>query len=207
MEITVNGKRRDHLGAGDLRAVETRAATAAVEGAVLPPDEASRAYRAGLRRHFGIMAALGIALGLAILIGGLAAAPSPDRIKVILTGTVCAGVVVGGAWWRFNHALTTWTARLTERVGALPPSGTPVRVDTRGLSIGARAAQWPALALAVIEVTERNSDDSRTITIDRLVLANGAGPIVLDRHLMQNGAAIVDTAYCKVVRERGVTEL
>jgi hypothetical protein len=207
MKITVNGKPRDRLGAADLRAVETPAATAAADGAVLPPDEASRGYRAGLRRHFGIMAALGIALGLAILIGGLAAAPSPDRIKVILTGTVCAGTVVAGARWQFNRALAAWTARLTERVAALPPAGTPVRVDTRGVGVGARAAQWPALALATLELTERNSEDSRTITVDRLVLANDGGPLVLDRHLMGNGAAIVDTAYCRLVRERGVTEL
>jgi hypothetical protein len=207
MEITVNGKPREVLRAGDERAVEMRSATSAAEGRVLPADEASAAYRAGIRRYFGIMAALGIALGLAILAGGLAVAQPQDRIKVILTGSISAGVVVAGARWRFNRALAAWTARLAGRVAALPPAGTPVHFDMRGVSVGARAAEWAALSLGAIELTERNSEDSRAFIVDRLVLSNTAGPLTLDRHLMHNGAAIVETAYCKLVRERGLKEL
>jgi hypothetical protein len=207
MQITVNGKPRETLRTRDERAVETRSATGAAEGKVLPADEASRGYRAGIRRYFGIMAALGIALGIAILAGGLAVAQPQDRIMVILTATISAGVVVAGARWRFTRARAAWTARLAECVAALPPAGTPVRLDTRGVTVGARAAEWPALALGAIELTERNSEDSRTITVDRLVLSDAAGPLTLDRHLIGNGGAIVETAYCKLVRERGLKEL
>ncbi len=207
MEITVNGKPREPLHARHERADETRSAAGAAEGEVLPADEASQAYRAGIRRYFGIMAALGIALGLAILAGGLAVAQPQDRIKVVLTGTISAGVVVAGARWRFNRALAAWTARLAERIAALPPVGTPVRLDSRGVTVGARAAQWPALLLGAIELTERNSEDSQAFIVDRLVLSNTAGPLTLDRHLMRNGAAIVETAYCKLVREPGLKEL
>ena len=68
-------------------------------------------------------------------------------------------------------------------------------------------AEWPALALGSIAFTELSSDDSRTLIVDRLVLSHAAGPITLDRHLMRNGAAIVEAAYCKLVRERGLKEI
>ena len=207
MKITVNNKPREHLSAGNVRVVQLKSAAAEAEGAVLPANEASRSYRAGTARAFTIMGGFGIALGLAILGGGLWVAQPADRIMVILTGTASAAVVVAGARWRYTRALATWDRRLAERVAALPAAGTPVRVDDKGVTLGVHRAEWPALAISEIELTEQSSENDSTITVDRLVLNSAAGPIVLDRHLMQNGGALVETAYKKLVRERGVKEL
>jgi len=205
MKITINGKPRDRLSAGDLRVIRLKAAAAEAEGAVLPPDEASRGYRAATARGFTIMGGFGVLLGLAILGGGLWVAQPADRIAVILTGTAAAVAVVGGARWRYKRALATWDRRLAERVAALPPAGTRVRVDADGVSLGTRRADWPALGIGEIELTEQTSENDSTITVDRLVLASTAGSIVLDRHLMQNGGAIVETVYRRL-SERGVKE-
>lgn len=207
MKITVNGKPRDRLSAGQLRVVQLKGAGSEAEGAVLPADEASRSYRAATARAFTILSGIGIALGLAILGGGLAAAQPADRILVILTGTASAVIVVAGARWRYNRALASWDRRLAERVAALPPAGTRIRVDADGVTLGARRAEWSGLNIGEIELTEQNNENDSTITVDRLVLTAAAGPIVLDRHLMQNGGAVVESAYGKLVRGRGVKEL
>lgn len=207
MKITVNGKPRERLSAGHERVVQLKGAGNEAEGAVLPADEASRSYRAGTARTFTIMGGFGVALGLAILGGGLAAAQSADRMMVILTGTASAAVVVAGARWRYSRALATWDRRLAERIAALPPAGTRVHVDADGVSVGVRRAEWSGLGIGEIELSEQTSENDSTITVDRLVLTAAAGPIVLDRHLMQNGGAIVESAYRKLVRERGMKEL
>jgi len=202
VQVTVNGKPRGVWRVRDTMGVTLREAADEASGEVLSAEAASQVYRALSLRAFVIKSALGVFLGLCILVPGLAVAAPTDRIWVILTAAGMAGAVLLGSRWLYGRALATWSVRLGERAAALPPVGAAVRVDATGVKFGDRSAAWDRLMLEALELTQRSDDTSSVTTVDRLVAASANGPIALDRHFLRNGGAIVDTAFRKLARER-----
>jgi hypothetical protein len=98
-------------------------------------------------------------------------------------GLVAVGaVIIGGAFVLFmylllGHRIRTWNRRLQHRSEGLPPAGTAIFLDSKGLSVGAEIFAWPQLAIDQIELTQGSlSSDGQTTTIyvlERLALVAG----------------------------------
>lgn len=206
MQVTVNGKPRRVWRVRDTMGVHLVKAADEACGEVLSADAASQAHRGSSARESLIQSAFGVALGLAILVPGLMVGKPADRIWIVLTASASAGAVIVAARWRYRRALARWSVGIGERAAALPPVGALVRVDVSGVTSGDRSAPWDRLTLAALELSERSDENSSVTTVDRLIAVSPDGPIALDRQFLSNGAAIVDAAFRKLARERGVGE-
>jgi hypothetical protein len=128
-----------------------------------------------------------------------------DRGPTILFALVMMGVSAGLIRWGYRRTERRWHARLPERVAALPPPGTPARLDAAGLVIGDRSIAWSELSVGQVELQALSNADDKTYLVERLVLRSPGPDITLDRNLMQNlmqnGALIVENAYRRLLRE------
>ena len=138
---------------------------------------------------------------LAITIAGLVGDPIDGALIAV------GALVIGGAFLPFmylllSHRIRTWNRSLQHRSEGLPPSGTAIFLDAKGLSVGAEIFAWPQLAIDQIELTQGSlPSDGQTTTIyvlERLSLLAGTKAVVLDRAMMQNGLLLVDNAWHKL---------
>ena len=201
MRTLVNDKPVDALTPRQERGFMLSRVQQDVKATVLTPAEATETYIAQTRRWFMILGGIAIVLMLAIATAGLVGDP--------MDGTfIAVGVlVIGGAFVLFmylllGHRIRTWNRKLQHRSEGLPPAGTAIFLDAKGLSVGAEIFAWPQLAIDQIELTEGSlSSDGQTTTIyvlERLSLRAGTKTIVLDRAMLQNGLLLVDNAWRKL---------
>ncbi len=201
MRTLVNDKPVDALTPRQERGFMLSRVQQDVKATVLTPAEATETYIAQTRRWFMILGGIAIVLMLAIATAGLVGDP--------MDGTfIAVGVlVIGGAFVLFmylllGHRIRTWNRKLQHRSEGLPPAGTAIFLDAKGLSVGAEIFAWPQLTIDQIELTEGSlSSDGQTTTIyvlERLSLRAGTKTIVLDRAMLQNGLLLVDNAWRKL---------
>ena len=86
----------------------------------------------------------------------------------------------------------------------MPPAGTAIFLDAKGLSVGSETFAWPSLAIDQVELTRTSASSGETSTVihivDRLSLSAGTKTVVLDRTMLQNGLLLVDNAWRKLRR-------
>ena len=207
MIIRINDKSRDSLPTREERRISVSAAAGEVEGEVTSAQEATATLMRTARWFFSAMLVLVGALLVAI---GFAAAyellPS-ERLPALLFAVLAAAVCVALMRWSYLRTMKRWNGRLAERVSAIAPVGTRIRLDDLGLTIGDAVASWADLSLAGVDMAKVSSDDDWGFILERMTIVGGAAPIALDRNLMRGGAAILDTAYRRLIRDRGIVEL
>jgi hypothetical protein len=123
-------------------------------------------------------------------------------------GFVAVGaVIIGAAFVLFmylllGHRVRTWNRKLQHRSEGLPPPGTAISIDAKGLSVGAETFAWPSLAINGIELTRASVSSGETTSvihvIERLSLMAGTKTVVLDRAMLQNGLLLIDNAWRKL---------
>jgi hypothetical protein len=201
MRILINDKPVDALTPRQEKSFMLSRAEPEVKATVLTPAEATETYIAQTKCWLMILGGIAIVLMLAIAIAGLIGDP--------MDGTfIAVGVlVIGGAFVLFMYLLLgrrvrTWHRKLQHRSEGLPPAGTAIFLDAKGLSVGAEIFAWPQLAIDQVELTRgsvTSGDQTSTIYIvERPSLTAGAKTIVLDRTMLQNGLLLVDNAWRKV---------
>jgi hypothetical protein len=114
---------------------------------------------------------------------------------------ICA-VFVLFMYLLLGHRVRTWNSKLAHRSEGLPPAGTAIFLDAKGLSVGSDIFAWPSLAIDQVELTRASTSSGETSTVihivDRLSLSAGTKTIVLDRAMLHNGLLLVDNAWRKL---------
>jgi len=172
-----------------------------VKAMVLAPAQATEAYIAQTKRWVMILGGIALVLMLGIAIAGLVGDPL-DGDLVAVGAVFIAGAFMLFMYLLLGHRIRTWNRKLQHRSEGLPPAGTAIFLDAKGLSVGAEIFAWPQLAIDQVELTEGSlASDGQTTTIyvvERLSLLAGTKAIVLDRAMLQNGLLLVDNTWRKL---------
>jgi hypothetical protein len=137
----------------------------------------------------------------AIAIAGLVGDPMDGGMIAI------GAVIIGAAFGLFmylllGHRVRTWNHKLQHRSEGLPPAGTAIFLDAKGLSVGSDIFTWPSLTIDQVDLTRSTVSSGETSTVvhivERLSLLAGTKTIVLDRAMLQNGLLLVDNAWRKL---------
>jgi hypothetical protein len=205
MRILINDEPADSLTAKQEKSFMLSRVEQEVKAIVLTPAEATGVYISQTKRWFLILGSIAIVLIAALAITGLVADPMDG-------GFVAVGaVIIGAAFVLFmslllGHRIRTWNRKLQHRGEGLPPAGTAIFLDAKGLSVGSDVFAWPSLAIDQVELTRTSASSGETSTVihivERLSLLAGTKPIVLDRAMLQNGLLLIDNAWRKL---RGTT--
>lgn len=198
MRVLINGKPVDALTAKQERELILSRTEEAVQGSVLPADQATDTYIRQTKRLFVILGSIGIVLILGISIAG-AISDEMDGWLIAPAGVVIAGALALFIFLLLRHRIRVWNRGLAHRLEGLAPAGTAIAIDANGLSVAAEAFAWPSLAIELVEVTRfSTSSGEQTNTsyiIDRLSLAASTRVIVLDKAMTKNGPLIVDNVW------------
>ncbi len=170
----------------------------AVTGTVLSSAEATDAFVRQTRRWFVILGGIAIVVMLAISVAGAVSDPI-DGWSIAVGGPVMAGVLALFLRWMLRRRIRSWNRTLEHRGQGLPPAGTTIGIDAKGLTSGPEVFAWPSLAIAEVEMTSYNAPSGDTTTlvtvIERLSLAAGGRAVVLDRAMLRNGPQLVDNVW------------
>jgi len=201
MRILINDKPVDALTPKQEKSFMLSRVEPEIKATVLTPAEATEFYITQTKRWFRILGGIALVLIVAFAIVGLVADPMDG-------GFVAVGaVIIGGAFVLFmylllGHRLRTWNRKLAHRSEGLPPAGTAIFLDTKGLAVGAEIFAWPSLAIDQVELTRTSVSSGGTTSvirvIERLSLVAGTKAIVLDRAMLQNGLLLIDNAWRKL---------
>jgi hypothetical protein len=172
-----------------------------IAGSVIKAEHATAAVIRSTRIFFTSISVLAGVLFIGIVMGAIYGLAPGELWPTLLFALVMMALVAGLIRWGYRKTERQWQARLPDRVAALPPPGTPVRLEAVGVAIGDQSFEWSELSVEQIELCELSSQDDRSYLIERLKLRGRAGGITLDRNLMENGALIVETAYRRLLRD------
>ena len=191
MRIVIGGKLSPDLTPKQLAAINPYRPAARLSGKVMSEDVASAAFVGETRQLYAILAAIVFVLTLAV---GLLAAPG-DEI-VVYSFIVSANILL----WLFlffllRRRVSAWTAAAGGRGLGLPPEGTIVTVDDKGLEVGGKLLAWPALRIDQVNLADYTSRGNPYYLIERLSLATASEVVVLDAMMIGNGRPIVGNAW------------
>jgi hypothetical protein len=191
MRIVVGGKLSPDLTAKQYAAINPYRQAARVSGKVMSEEEASAAFVGETRQIYAIFAAVVFVLTLAT---GLLAVPGDEA--VLYSFIVAANLLL----WLFlffmlRRRISKWTADAGGRGLGLPPAGTTVTVDDRGLEVGGTLLAWPALRIDQVDLADHTSRGNPYYLIDRLSLATASEVVVLDAMMIENGRVIVGNTW------------
>ena len=198
MRILINDKPVDALTPTQEKSFMLSRVEQEVKAIVLTPAEATQTYVAQTKRWFTILG--GIAIGLMATVAIVSFIADPMDGGFVAVGAV----IIGAAFVLFMYLLLgrrvgTWNRKLQHRSEGLPPAGTAIFIDAKGLSVGAEIVPWSSLAIDQVELTRTSvsSGDTTSVihVIERLSLLAGTKSIVLDRAMLQNGLLLVDNAW------------
>jgi hypothetical protein len=201
MKVLINGKEKEKLSAWQERLVAVGRKQEDITGSVITAEEATAALMRWTRIFLTSVVVLAGVLFVGIMVVAMYGLQPSERAPTIAFALVMMGVSAGLIRWGYRRTERRWRARLPERVAALPPPGTPVRLDAVGVVIGGRSFAWSELGVGQVELQALSSPDGTTYLVERLVLRGPGSDITLDRNLMQNGALIVENAYRRLLRE------
>jgi hypothetical protein len=193
MKLTINDREVDEFSPGQWRSVTIGDGMPHVEGYVLSVEEARAAIQRGMMVY-----SLSLTIFIPAVFVGVAVLSGPPARALMLPYTpFLAGGVLMLCCLMSTIKQGSFRAHLPDRMAALPPAGTRLRLDGRGISVGDRVLGWTDLRVSSIAFeTRQRAHSRRDLLIKRLTLQAPRGPdLVLDRVLMQNGVAIVDQAY------------
>jgi hypothetical protein len=175
----------------------------ALDGAVLDAREAVAAFLLSWRSLFGGIGFAGLML-VVIPLGGVMFAAPLTTIAFIAVPSIAIGVFLLAV--RQISVRQRWDAGVAERVAALAPPGTPVRLDEDGVAVGNVSAAWGALTVERLDLNFDEGDEGQDAfyRVERITLAAGDKRIALDRDLISGGQALVDAAYARLVAPRGL---
>jgi hypothetical protein len=201
MRILINGKPVDALTPRQEKSFRLSRADAEVKATVLTPAEATQAYVAETKRWFLILGGLAVVVLLGMAVAGPLIDPMDGGFIAVGALIICA-VFVLFMYLLLGHRVRTWNSKLAHRSEGLPPAGTAIFLDAKGLSVGSDIFAWPSLAIDQVELTRASTSSGETSTVihivDRLSLSAGTKTIVLDRAMLHNGLLLVDNAWRKL---------
>jgi hypothetical protein len=201
MRILINDKPVDALTPKQEKSFMLAHVEPEVKAAVFTPAEATEFYVTQTRRWFRILGGIALVLMAAIAIAGVVGDPMDGGMIAI------GAVIIGAAFGLFmylllGHRVRTWNHKLQHRSEGLPPAGTAIFLDAKGLSVGSDIFAWPSLTNDQVDLTRSTVSSGETSTVvhivERLSLLAGTKTIVLDRAMLQNGLLLVDNAWRKL---------
>ena len=207
MKVTVNGKSSETWSASDALGVSLPKSMREAVGEVLEIGPASRSYRAEALRDFVVHSGLGVALGAAIFLGGLALVDSREHLTIAISAALPAISVALAARWQYRRDVAKWNRRVAGRMEGLPAAGTPILVDDEGVRVGRDKYFWTIMTPVALELIERSNENESVWVAERIVVEASGRTLAFDRALMRNGGEIVDAAYARLVRERARLEV
>ncbi len=201
MRILVNDKPVDALMPRQEKSFTLSRAEQEVKAIVLTSAEATQAYVAQTKRWFLILGGLAVL----VMLGTAAAGPFIDPMDggfISVGALIICAVFVLFMYLLLGHRVRTWNRKLAHRSEGLPPAGTAIFLDAKGLSVGSDIFAWPALVIDKVELTlasvSSGDSSSDVLIVERLSLSAGTKTIVLDRAMLRNGLLLVDNAWRKL---------
>ncbi len=200
MQLFVNGKKRDGLSPGQERDITLGRKQSEVQSFVLAGDVATATFFRILRIVY--LSLGGFCIAAFVAVGVFALTDYQELWPVVPVAVVLAVAMPLFMRWMYRRQTRQWLSRLPERVAALPPSGTIVRLDVAGLTSGGRTLAWPDMTVSLLELIATQFENASSYYVDRMVIVAGRETIALDRRLMKNGQMIVDEAYRRLCRKQ-----
>jgi hypothetical protein len=207
MLMFVDGKPVDSYGTRRSPKVQAKAPRRMpLDGAVLDARQAGAAFLLSWRSLFGGVGFAGLMLVIVPLGGIIFAANSIPltTIAFIAVPSIAIGIVLLVV--RQVGVRRRWDAGVAERVAALPPPGTQVRLNEDGVAVSDVSAAWGELTVQRLDLNYFEGDEGQDpfYRVERVTLAAGDKRIVLDRDLISGGQALVDAAFARLVAPRGL---
>jgi len=193
MRVSMNGKPFRELDPGLERRLAVRKTVEVAQGVVLTPDEAVAQATRGMKLLYGFALSLGAVISLGAL-GGVAVSEPGDLPLLVATVVVLWTGLGFLVRFVYRRNLVKVRARV-DQMTALAEPGAPVRVDGKGLTVGAAVYGWPDLALDEVGVADASSGDGSYMFIERLMLSGGGRSIDLDVLGLKNGQDIVNQTW------------
>jgi hypothetical protein len=201
MRILINDKPVEALTPRQEKSFMLSRAEQEVKAIVLTPTGATEAYVAQTKRLFLILGGLAVVAMLGMAVAGPFIDPRDGGFIAVAALIICA-VFVLFMYLLLGHRMRTWNRKLAHRGEGLPPAGTAIFLDAKGLSVGSDIFAWPSLIIDQVELTRSNATTGETSTVihvvERLSHSAGTKTVVLDRAMLQNGLLLVDNAWRKL---------
>ena len=191
MRVLIGDKPQGELTAMQAGGINPVRKEERVEGTVLSADEATRAHIGRTKLLFMILG--GIALVVTPGVSLLADPQDQAMILALAIGSSLVAVLVLA--FLLCRRVRVWNARLAQHGAGLPPSDTPIVVDSAGLGIAGRTYPWPALRIDQVDLAESSREQGTVYFIECLSLAAGSETIVLDVAMIANGRLIVGNVW------------
>ncbi|MBV8189487.1 MAG: hypothetical protein JO339_19760 [Alphaproteobacteria bacterium] len=194
MRIVFDGRQVESLEPKVARRIGLEGDSPLVEGSILSADQivADAARRA--RFGFGVVGAV---VGVILLVAALATLEyEPADIVVIgpLYAVILAAIGLAGPAL-YRRSLVLIRDKTERRLARLAPTGTAVRLDASGLTVGECLTPWSDITIEAVEIaTEFHPDGDDDYHAEAVVLDVRGQPVVLDRVAIANGPMIVDKA-------------
>jgi len=201
MRILINDKPVDALTPKQEKSFMLSRIEPEVKAIVLTAAEATQAYVAQTKRWFLILGGLAVVVMLGTAVAGPFIDPMDGGLVSVGALIICA-VFTPAMYLLLRHRIGAWDRKLAHRSEGLPPAGTAIFLDAKGLSVGPDIFAWPSLAIDQVELTRTSVSSGETSTVihivERLSLSAGTRTVVLDRAMLQNGLLLVDNAWRKL---------
>jgi uncharacterized membrane protein YuzA (DUF378 family) len=193
MRILIDGKPVGTLAARQPSALVLSPQEGPVQGSVLTANEVSNACAHQSKRVFVILGS--VTAGVV----GLVLLDEKDRtVLAPFAAVVIVGALTALLYGLFHRRIGAFSSALDRQGQGLAPAGTPIRVDTNGLTVGAETFTWPSLAIEQAEIKHVSGGAENPdgfLVIERLSLVAGARVIAFDKAMLRNGPKIVDNAW------------
>jgi len=197
MRVTINDRPADWLTDGQEKDVRLASTWAVIEGSVLDSSVAA----AKVLFRWRIVCVCFVAFVWLVLFVMAALARPDDRTFMGNLALVLAVLTPLALWLAYWIKRERLYASLPERTRASPATGTSVRVDGSGVTIGSRSAAWNEVAIDGVDLARvTGAHGYRAYYVKRLHLRLNEVPFVLDKSLLDEGVAIVDEIYRRKLR-------
>jgi len=194
MRILVDGKPVDSLDAKIARRMRLSPDRPPIEGVVMSADQFVTASLRDAKLALGIVAGVGAAIVIVVLIGVLVSRAPEGAFLLPVDIVVLAAI---GAMWAFAPRRIEAKARddAPRRLARMAPPGTVFRLEAAGLASAGRVTPWSDIAIEMVEIVAQPvSEGPDDYLVDALLLNVEGRTVVLDSKVLTNGRAIVDKA-------------
>jgi hypothetical protein len=197
MQVTVNGREVGRLESKLERRLVPKRALDTGNGVIWGEDEAVAQGGRGMKTLYGGAAGF----GALIMVAAIAAAASYEPRDLVVVVPLALVAAAATAWllrFVYGRNIEKIRARAQAQLPHMPAPGTVIRIEPEGLSVGGHRQPWSGLAIEAVDITDTRFNDEDLAYIERLRLAGGGRPIVLDMMLMQNARRVLDAAWLRL---------